>query len=56
MANENKPTEKKQEQQQPILPTAQAELTDEELKQVVGGGIKVPQSPTVYRDTIIIEE
>ncbi len=41
MANENK----KNEQQPENTPAAQVELNDEDLKQVTGGGIKVPQSP-----------
>ncbi|HEY7347909.1 MAG TPA: hypothetical protein VH599_06275 [Ktedonobacterales bacterium] len=44
MANENQKTENKQDEQ----PVAQVELTDEQLEQVVGGGIKVPDAPAAY--------
>ncbi|HEY7124450.1 MAG TPA: hypothetical protein VH540_10900 [Ktedonobacterales bacterium] len=53
MENENKKNEKKQAEN---TPATQVELSDEDLKQVVGGGIKLPDSPAVHRDTIIIEE
>jgi hypothetical protein len=47
MANENKQVQ--DEQKQGEQPTTQLELSDEQLEQVTGGGIKMPDSPaTAY--------
>jgi mersacidin/lichenicidin family type 2 lantibiotic len=46
MANENKNDQHEhQPEEQPTTPAVSVELTDEELKQVTGGGIRVPDSP-----------
>ena len=57
MSNENKRVQNERKpEQQPTTPAAQVELSNEELKHVTGGGIRVPGGPAVHRDTIIIEE
>ncbi|HEY7347908.1 MAG TPA: hypothetical protein VH599_06270 [Ktedonobacterales bacterium] len=45
MSNENQKTENKQDEQ-PAMPTAQVELTDEQLEQVTGGF--EPNSPAAF--------
>jgi mersacidin/lichenicidin family type 2 lantibiotic len=56
MTNENQKSEKKQEEKQPTTPATQVELTDEQLEQVVGGGVIIDYGPTVHRDTIVLED
>ena len=46
MSNENKKVQNEQKpEQQPATPAAQVELSDEELKQVVGGFNPQPDPP-----------
>ena len=55
MSNENKPNENRQENQQPLTPAKPVELSDEDLKQVVGGF--EPNSPVgfITPDGVIID-
>jgi hypothetical protein len=49
MANKHQKIQKQQEKQptpQPTAPAAQPELSEEELGQVVGGGVIMPYSPS----------
>ncbi|HEY7124448.1 MAG TPA: bacteriocin [Ktedonobacterales bacterium] len=56
MTNENKKNEKKQTEQPVNIPTMQVELSDEDLKQVTGGGVIIDYGPAVQRDTIVLED
>jgi bacteriocin-like protein len=53
MTNGNQKDEKQPEQKRP---TAQVELTDEQLEQVTGGGVIIDYGPAVQRDTIVLED